>query len=134
MSAPLAIAGAVVAAVAALIHVYIFVLESVLWTRPSTRRTFGVRSPEDAEVLRPMAYNQGFYNLLLALGTVVGLALLGTGAAVEAGVALALFALGSMVVAAIVLVTSNPRMARAALVQGAAPAVGILLLVLALSL
>ena len=112
---------------------YIFVLESVLWTRASTRRTFGVRSEEDAEVLRPMAFNQGVYNLFLTLGVVVGLSLLGTGVAVEAGVALVLFALGCMVLAALVLVISNARMLRAALVQGAAPAIAIVLLVLALS-
>ena len=57
---------------AALIHVYIFVLESLQWTKESTRRTFGVRSAADSELLRPMAYNQGFYNLFLALGTLLG--------------------------------------------------------------
>lgn len=133
MTTPLAIAGAVAAVLAAGIHVYIFVLESVLWTRPATRRTFGVRSEEDAEVLRPMAFNQGVYNLFLALGVLVGLTLLGTGAAVEAGIALVLFALSCMVLAALVLVISNPRMLRAALAQGAVPAVAIVLVVLALS-
>ena len=41
---------------AALLHVYIWVLESFRWNEPSTRRTFGV-SEEDARVLAPMAYN-----------------------------------------------------------------------------
>ncbi len=124
--------GAVFAGLAALIHVYIFALESLLWSRPATQRTFGVRDPRDAEVLRPMAYNQGFYNLFLALGVGIGLVLVATGTRADAGVAVALFALGSMLLAALVLVTSNRRMLRAALVQGVAPALGILFLALAL--
>ena len=124
--------GAVFAGLAALIHVYIFALESLLWSRPSTQRTFGVRDAHDAEVLRPMAYNQGFYNLFLALGAAIGLVLIATGSRADAGVAVALFALGSMLLAALVLVTSNRRMLRAALVQGVAPALGILFLVLGL--
>ena len=131
MNLALAVAGSVVALVAAGIHGMIFVLESILWTRPSTRRTFGVRSADDAEVLRPMAFNLGFYNLFLGIGALLGLVLLAVGAT-EAGVALVLFALASMLLAAVVLLASNPRMLRAALVQGAAPAVGILLLVLGL--
>jgi putative membrane protein len=124
--------GVLFAILAAGIHVYIFALESLLWSRPSTRATFGVRDEHDAEVLRPMAYNQGFYNLFLALGVVVGLLLIATGSRVDAGVGVVLFGLASMLLAAIVLVTSNRRMLRAALVQGVAPALGAILLVLAL--
>ena len=51
---------------AALLHVYIWVLESFRWTHPATRRTFGT-SESEAEITRPMAYNQGFYNLFLAI-------------------------------------------------------------------
>jgi putative membrane protein len=124
--------GTVFAGLAALIHVYIFALESLLWSRPSTQRTFGVRDERDAEVLRPMAYNQGFYNLFLALGAAMGLVLVATGSRADAGVAITLFALGCMLLAALVLVTSNRRMLRAALVQGVSPALGILFLALGL--
>jgi putative membrane protein len=132
MSAAFAVVGSVLALVAALIHLYIFFLESVLWTRPSTMATFGVRDPKDAEVLRPMAFNQGFYNVFLALGTGIGLVLLGTGFSREGGIAIAMFALGSMVLAAVVLVTSNPAMRRAALIQGAAPLLALVFLLLSL--
>jgi putative membrane protein len=132
MSAAFAVVGSVLALVAALIHLYIFFLESVLWTRPSTMATFGVRDAKDAEVLRPMAFNQGFYNVFLALGTGIGLVLLGTGASREGGIAIAMFALGSMVLAAVVLVASNPKMLRAALIQGAAPLLALLFLLLSL--
>jgi putative membrane protein len=132
MSAAFAVVGSALALVAALIHLYIFFLESVLWTRPSTMRTFGIRDAKDAEVLRPMAFNQGFYNVFLALGTGIGLVLLGTGVSRDGGIAIAMFALGSMVLAAIVLVASNPRMLRAALIQGAAPLLALLFLLLSL--
>ncbi|MDR2998001.1 MAG: DUF1304 domain-containing protein, partial [Microbacterium sp.] len=65
--------GIVLAAVAALLHVYIFVLESVRWTHPSTRRVFGVPSEADAQTMKALAFNQGFYNLFLAVITVIGI-------------------------------------------------------------
>lgn len=128
----LAVAGSVFAGIAAAIHVYIWVLESVLWTRESTRRTFGVKSAEEADTLRGMAYNQGFYNLFLALGVVVGLVLLWSGIVV-AGLVLTLFACLSMVLAALVLLSANRRMLRAALVQGTAPLVAVALLAVVLA-
>jgi putative membrane protein len=126
----LTIAGTVLAAVAALIHVYIFVLESVRWTAPATRKVFGVRSAEDAELMRPLAFNQGFYNLFLALGAAVGIVLIASGGAARVGYAVAIFALACMALAAVVLVASNPRMLRAALLQGVAPLAGVVLLAL----
>jgi putative membrane protein len=131
---PLVIAGTVFAAVAALIHVYIFVLESVQWTKESTRRVFGVKSAQDAELMKPLAFNQGFYNLFLALGVGAGLVLLFTGNATQAGFGVAVFGLLSMVLAAIVLISSNPKALRSALIQGAAPLIGVALLVAGTSL
>jgi putative membrane protein len=125
----LVIAGSVVAAVAALIHVYIFFLESVQWSKESTRRVFGVKSAEDAELMRPLAFNQGFYNLFLALGTIIGLILILTGGLPQAGFGVALLALSSMALAAVVLLASNPKLARSALIQGVAPLVAVVLLI-----
>jgi putative membrane protein len=132
MSPAFVIIGSVFAAIAALIHVYIFILESVSWTKESTRKVFGVRSAEDAELMKPLAYNQGFYNLFLALGVATGLIMIAAGAVAQAGFAVAIFALMSMVLAAVVLITSNPKMARSALIQGAAPLLGLVFLVLGL--
>ena len=117
------------ALLAALLHVYIWVLESFRWTHPATRRTFGV-SEADAEVLAPMAYNQGFYNLFLAIITLVGIGLLKTEHWV--GSALALAGTGSMLAAAVVLVTRDRSMVRAALMQGTLPALAVLFLLLEL--
>jgi len=112
---------------AALLHGYIFVLESFRWNEPSTRRTFGV-SEEDAKVLAPMAYNQGFYNLFLAIITLVGVALLKTEHLT--GTALALAGTGSMLGAAIVLVTHDRTMMRSALIQGTLPLLAVVFLLL----
>ena len=128
----LVVVGSILAGIAGAIHVYIWALESVLWNRESTRRTFGVKSVEEGDTLRAMAYNQGFYNLFLALGVVVGLVLLWSGL-VTTGIVLTLFSCLRMVLAALVLLTSNRRMLRAALVQGAIPLVAVVLLAIALA-
>lgn len=117
------------AALAALLHVYIWVLESFRWTEPATRKTFGT-SESDAEVTRPLAYNQGFYNLFLAIITGVGLVLLGPEHGT--GTALALAGTGSMLAAALVLVTHDRSMARAAITQGTLPALAVMFLLLQL--
>jgi putative membrane protein len=91
---------------------------------------FGVRTAEDAELMKPLAYNQGFYNLFLALGVAAGLVMIGVIGVPQAGFAVTIFALLSMVLAAVVLITSNPKLARSALIQGAAPLLGLVFLVL----
>src|SRR5512143_579895 len=66
-----------VAAVAALFHVYVFALESLLWTTDRARRVFGT-TPADAQTTRVLAYNQGFYNLFLAVEIAAGIGLYAT--------------------------------------------------------
>jgi putative membrane protein len=133
MSNVLVVIGIVFLALAAAIHVLIFGLESIVWRRESTWKSFGVRSQADAEVVRPMAFNQGFYNLFLALGVGAGLVLLGVPNLHQAGHAVALFAAGSMVAAALVLIISSPKLARAAAIQGVAPLIGIVFLTIGLA-
>lgn len=62
----------VLIALVALIHVYIVVLEMLLWTKPSGRKAFGM-SVEDAERTKVLAANQGLYNGFLVAGLVWGL-------------------------------------------------------------
>jgi len=126
------ILGSVFVFLAAVIHLMIFFLESVLWSRPATWKRFGVTSQADAETLKPMAFNQGFYNVFLALGAGTGLVMLGSGSWAQGGVALAIFSCLSMVLAAVVLVASSPKLLRAALIQGLAPLLGIVFLSAAL--
>jgi len=134
MNEALLVAGLVFVGLAALIHFYIFYLESIAWSKPRTWKTFGLRTQADADTVRPMAYNQGYYNSFLAAGIIVGIVLIATPRLEQAGVALVLFSAVSMVFAATVLITSNPKLARAAVLQGAAPLVGSVLLVLAVVL
>jgi len=130
MGTVLLIVGAVFIALAALIHVYIFALESLRWRQPATWRIFGIRGQAEADILAPMAYNQGFYNLFLAIGAGVGLIVLPS---IEpAGLALIFLAAGSMLAAALVLLISDRSKLRPALVQGVAPLLGLLFAVLAL--
>ena len=121
------------ALVAAVIHILFFVLESVLFRRPYAWRTFGVGSQQDADTTRDWALNQGFYNLFLSVGVLVGV-LLATSddpATVGARVGMVLLATGSMVAAAVVLLVTKPRLLRGVLIQGLAPLIAIAALVLA---
>ena len=117
------VVGLVFTAIAALIHVYIFVLESLRWTAPATRTTFGTTA-EDAEATKEMAFNQGFYNLFLAIVTAVGIVLTLVDHA-DAGAALVFASAGSMVAAGLVLLISSPEKGRSALIQLTPPAIGV---------
>ncbi|HIT77151.1 MAG TPA: DUF1304 domain-containing protein [Candidatus Avipropionibacterium avicola] len=126
------VAAAVLAGLAALLHVYIFVMESLTWTSDTTRATFGL-SPTQAEATKEMAFNQGFYNLFLAIVTGVGLVLLAMGMTAP-GAALTLAGTGSMAAAALVLFVSSPDKRPAALKQGTVPLLAVVVLVIALAL
>ncbi|MFV8175720.1 DUF1304 domain-containing protein [Mycolicibacterium peregrinum] len=124
------IAGLVFAALAAVLHIYIFVMESLTWTSPRTRATFGI-SEEEAQATKELAFNQGFYNLFLAIVTVVGIVAVGLGHN-AVGAALVFAGVGSMLAAAVVLLTSSPDKARAAITQGAFPLIAVVLLAIGL--
>ncbi|RKG97147.1 DUF1304 domain-containing protein [Corallococcus sp. CA053C] len=119
----------VFAVIAALIHVLFFVMESILFTRPKVWKRFGLKSQAEADVMKSMALNQGFYNLFLAVGVFVGVALVHT-TAVTSGVTAVLFGCGCMLAAALVLVSNNRRFLRASIMQGALPLLAIALVVL----
>ena len=125
-------AGLIFAGLAAALHVYIWVMESLTWTSARTRATFGI-SEEEALATKELAFNQGFYNLFLAIVTVVGIVLAGLGHC-GAGLALIFAGTGSMLAAAVVLLVSSPDKARAAITQGTLPLIAVVLLVLALVL
>lgn len=115
----------VFALLAALLHVLIFTFESVTWMQPKTWRRFGVASQENAEIIKPMAFNQGFYNLFLAIGAALGVILVFTGPT-SVGWTLIIFCCGSMVAAALVLVSTGRHYLRAALTQATMPALALL--------
>ncbi|MGH7520595.1 MAG: DUF1304 domain-containing protein [Gemmatimonadales bacterium] len=113
------------AILAGVVHVLIFCMESLWWTNPKVRRRFR-QAPEQAEATKLLAFNQGFYNLFLAIGTFAGLALVLGGQPVS-GLTLVRWSCLSMLGAAIVLAASAPQLRRGALIQGAAPLVFLLL-------
>ena len=75
-----------------LIHLYIVVLEMVLWDKPFGRKVFG-NSPEFATASKVLAANQGLYNGFLAAGLIWGLSMGVAGQPVQ------LFFLGCVIVA-----------------------------------
>ncbi|GAA2872832.1 DUF1304 domain-containing protein [Paenarthrobacter ilicis] len=127
------LASLIFAAVAALLHIYIFTMESINWTKPKTWKTFNIASQADAETTKPLAYNQGFYNLFLALGALIGIVAVAAGAP-QVGWTLIFSCCGSMLLAALVLAASGKKNLRPATIQGTTPLLAVLLGVLALTL
>ena len=111
------------ASLAALLHVYIFWMESLAWETTRVRRTFGT-SPEEAAATRQFAWNQGFYNLFLAIITATGIGIACRSHA--PGIALIIAGLGSMVGAATVLILNDRSKLRAAFVQATFAKLGLL--------
>jgi putative membrane protein len=120
---PLAQLAAVVAAV---IHVYFFLLESIWFMEPRVWAQFGLTSEQEARTVRSFAYNQGFYNLFLAVGTLLGLVLMAIGS-IDAGRAIVVFVCASMIAAGAVLYAHNHAFLRAAAIQAGPPLLAILL-------
>lgn len=123
-------AALIFAALAAVLHVYIFTMESLTWTSKRTRATFGT-TVEEAETTKLLAFNQGFYNLFLAIVSGIGIAAMFTGHR-DVGAALVFAGIGSMAAAAVVLLLSARDKARAAVTQGLFPVIAIVLLLVGL--
>ncbi|KAB1158888.1 DUF1304 domain-containing protein [Tenacibaculum aiptasiae] len=108
-------------ALVALIHIYIVILEMVLWTKPKGIKTFGLKSKEYAEETKILAANQGLYNGFLAAGLIWSI--------LSEKTDVALFFLGCVFVAGIygAYSTKKPRIF---FVQSIPSLIGILLLIL----
>lgn len=125
-------AGLIVATLAAVLHAYIFVMESLTWTSPRTRAVFGT-TEQEAQATRQLAFNQGFYNLFLGVVTLIGVVAVFAGFT-AVGAAPVFAGVGPMLAAAVVLLVSARDKARAAITQGLFPAVAVVLLVAGLTL
>lgn len=126
----MAIAALVFAGLAALLHIYIFYMESLAWTTPRVRRVFGF-SEAKADATKELAFNQGFYNLFLAIATIAGIVFSAMGSH-EIGATLIFVGAGSMLAAALVLLISSPKAARAAITQGTFPLLAVVSLAIAI--
>lgn len=127
------LASLIFALVAALLHVYIFTMESITWTKPATWKRFSLTSQADAETTKPLAYNQGFYNLFLAIGALAGIVAVWAGSP-HVGWTLVFSSCGSMLLAALVLAASGRKYLRAAVLQGTTPLLAVVLGILAITL
>ena len=119
------IIGMIAAFLAAALHVFIFYIESFAWTTRALS-VFGM-DRESAEATKEMAFNQGFYNLFLAIEAFAGIAVYFL-ASPTAGLTLALFGTGSMLAAAALLFITSPDKRPAALKQGTTPLLAIIFL------
>ena len=105
--------------VAVLFHVTAFVLESFLFHRVDVQ-TFMLGRPEPGEGVRLWAFNQGFYNLFLALGPAAGLIAHYAGYT-AVGRALVIYGCAFMAGCGIVLFVSNRKLWRGMLGQSGPP-------------
>ncbi len=117
------------AGLSAMVHIVFFLFESVLFRNPAVQARFNI-ARSDVDAARPWAFNQGFYNLFLALGCFIGL--LGVHGAIpaidgSAARALVLFPCAGMVGAGVVLGLSDRRMLSAAALQAIPPLIAIFL-------
>jgi len=105
--------GAIIfAIITAIFHILFFIAESVLWLEPYIYQNVlskpdsseGVGLFEQATLMKIVFFNQGFYNLFLALGLITGMIFVKNGS-VEQGITLigfcCLFAFGAGVVLAL---------------------------------
>jgi len=105
-------------------HIVIFAMESVFFMNENIYTRFKLASIEQAEVVRLFAYNQGWYNMFLAIAALVGV-FLANKLKPNVGNTLSIYACLSMLAAAVVLITSSPDLARAAITQGGFPALAL---------
>lgn len=120
------------AGLAAALHVFIWTMESLTWKQPKTWKRFGLESQADAEVTAPLAFNQGFYNLFLAVGTAVGIVCVAKDCD-TVGWTLIIFGCGSMVAAAAVLISTGKKYAQAAMTQALFPAIAVICALIAIN-
>jgi len=115
----------VFAGIAACIHVLFFFMESILWMKPNIHKAFGVSNETDAEKFKLTYFNQGFYNLFLAIGVFIGIGILQCCCCNIVGITLIIFCCASMLGASIVLFVSKPSMIRGVILQGLCPLIAI---------
>ena len=128
MAFTLSTIGSILIVLATAFHIYVFTLETLSWRKPKTWKIFGISSQEHADIIARMAFNQGFYNLFLAIGSGAGLITVGFNS--EVGLTLLATATLSMAGAGVVLFFSAKTSRRAAIIQAGPPLLGMIFLLL----
>ena len=111
---------------AGLLHVAIFAMESLFFMHESIYSRFLIATPEQAQIVSLFAYNQGWYNLFLAIAALTGAIFTNT-LPKNVGASLCIYACLSMLAAAIVLAFSASELLRAAITQGFFPVIAVVL-------
>jgi putative membrane protein len=112
--------------IAALVHIGFFVIESFLYQKADGYKYFKV-TPEQHLATKVWAKNQGYYNLFLALGVLLGLYFIFKKQVMIAGVVTSYCGL-FMIGAGVALWLTEPRMRRGALLQIVPPLLGFIFL------
>ena len=112
--------------IAAMIHISFFILESILFQKPNGYKLFKIQA-SDHNAVKIWAMNQGFYNLFLAIGMMIGLYFVIAGRREAAGLLVSFSGL-SMAGAGLVLFFSARSLRRGALIQMIPPILGFLFL------
>lgn len=121
----------IIVVLAGLLHVAIFAMESIFFLKESIYSRFLITSLEHAQIVSLFAYNQGWYNLFLALAALSG-AIFANTLPKNVGASLSVYACLSMLGAALVLAFSAPELLRAAIVQGSFPLIALVFFVMSL--
>lgn len=114
-------------ALAAILHIGFFVFESIILQKTGAHNKLKI-SEEAHKAVKIWAFNQGFYNLFLAMGMFVGLGMIFKKQIFIAG-AITSFAGFFMIAAGVVLWFSAPRLRKAAVLQMVPPLLGFLFLI-----
>ncbi len=112
--------------IAGALHIAFWLMESVWWRRPRVWKRLGVASQEEADIMAFGMFNQGYYNLFLGIGAIVGAILVMTD--ISGRTTLLGYCCLFMVGAAVILFVGRRSMVRAALLQGVAPAIALVAL------
>ncbi len=111
---------------AGFIHLGFFILESFIYQKEGAHTKLGLTKEQHAAI-KVWAFNQGFYNLFLALGTFTGLSFVLKKQIMVAGVLTGFCGL-SMIVAGVVLWLTVPHVRKMALLQLLPPLIGFIFL------
>lgn len=113
-------------ALSAAVHIGFFIYESIVLQRPSGQKILNLDDKSFKHV-RMWAFHQGFYNLFLAIGTIIGLIFVRKQQVMLAGV-LTSFCGASMFIAGVLLWFTVPAMRKMALLQALPPLLGFITL------
>jgi putative membrane protein len=114
----------VFAIIAGLAHLVAFAMESLLFHRPEVQK-FLLGRTEPAPGVRLWAFNQGFYNLFVAAGAIIG-AIMWMAGQETVGRTLVIYTCAFMTLAGVVLFVSDRRLWRGMLGQSVPPLIGLL--------